>query len=561
MFNSLNNMLHPLFRLVFILYTIFLCPAVAQSIGYRIVPLPQQIIMQRGAPFRLTADCRIVVDGDNHDLWRDARFLQDYIVETTGMEIAIGNAPSGRRIVLRLNARQSATEGYHLSVSRKEVLIEGKTPQGVFYGIQTLRKSLAGVLASEILLPAVDIVDAPRFSYRGMHLDVSRHFFDVDFIKQYLDMMALHNMNTFHWHLTDDQGWRLELKRYPLLTEKGAVRSYTTLGRNSSIDDGTPYSGYFTQQQVRDIVNYARDRFITIIPEIDMPGHMLAALAAYPSLGCTGGPYEVEGHWGVFDDILCAGRDETFTFVEGVLEEVMDLFPSPYIHIGGDEAPRTRWQACPRCQQRIIDEHLSAPSLLENQDVENLTPEARLQGYFTRRVERFVNSHGRHLIGWDELLESDVDSSATIMSWRGVDGGLVASERGHNVIMTPTSHCYFNFYYVEDHDYGEPFAFEEVIPIAKTYDFDPAPSTLSDAARRHILGVQGNLWTEYCVYPSQAEYQVLPRMGALAEVQWMQPAQKDFTDWVNRQHCLKVLYDHHGWHYATHIYSSFVQMK
>jgi hexosaminidase len=420
----------------------------------------------------------------------------------------------------------------------------------VFYGIQTLRKSLVlpdkGQETVAVVLPAAEITDAPRFSYRGMHLDVARHFFSLDFVKQYIDMMVLHNMNTFHWHLTDDQGWRMEIKRYPKLAEIGGWRNYTTLGRNSDIDDGTRYGGYYTQQEMKEIVQYAKERFITVIPEIDMPGHMLGALTAYPELGCTGGPYEVEGHWGVFDDILCAGKEETFRFIEGVLEEVMDIFPSEYIHIGGDEAPRTRWEKCPLCQERIRKEHLTAKG--------NQSPEARLQGYFTKRVEAFVQSKGRKLIGWDELLDSDVNPSATIMSWRGVDGGLVASEKGHDVIMSPTSHCYFNFYLVKDYEWGEPYAFAEVIPIEKTYSFDPAPASLSEQAKKHILGAQGNLWSEYIHYNSEAEYQVLPRMGALSEVQWMQPSQKDFKAWVERERRLTLLYYRKGWAFAKHAF-------
>ena len=545
-----------------------LCPTMvahgAESTGagvdYRVVPLPRHIEMGKGEGFVLNEDCRVVVLSEGRDIWRCARFLQEYVAEATGMEIAANEVRvKGKSIVLRLNPKMTEKEGYRISVTKKEVLIEGLTAQGVFYGIQTLRKAMngavgeassmtgnAGQRAQTLVLPAVTIEDAPRFAYRGMHLDVARHFFSVDFVKEYIDMMALHNMNTFHWHLTDDPGWRIEIKRYPRLAEVGSRRNYTTLGRNAAVDDGTPYGGYYTQRQIREVVRYASDRFITVIPEIDMPGHMLAALTAYPELGCTGGPYEVEGHWGVFDDILCAGREETFSFVEGVLEEVMELFPSEYIHIGGDEAPRIRWQQCPRCQRRIADEGLTEKN--------GQKAEARLQGYFTKRVERFINDHQRKLIGWDELMESDVNESATIMSWRGVEGGIAASERGHDVIMSPTSHCYFNFYLVEEHDWGEPFAFDAVIPVEKTYGFDPAPATLSQQAQNHVLGVQGNLWSEYIHYDTQAEYQVLPRMGALAEVQWMDASQKDFREWVERERRLTLLYNKKGWRFAPHVF-------
>ena len=517
---------------------------------YCVVPLPNSIILQKGNGFLLDGKCVIVADTKDEDVQRNARFLSEYLRDDIGLGVRVADqSVKGRTILLRLNKKMQAEEGYRLTVGSKGVTIESLTARGIFYGIQTLRKSLIasdGKPLSAVWLPAVVVEDAPRFAYRGMHLDVARHFFGVDFVKQYIDMMALHNMNTFHWHLTDDQGWRIEIKRYPKLAELGSVRNYTTLGRNSAIDDETPYSGCFTQEEAREIVRYAADRFITVIPEIDMPGHMLGALKAYPELGCTGGPYEVEGHWGVFDDILCAGREETFQFVEGVLEEIMEVFPSEYIHIGGDEAPRTRWEKCPRCQKRIADEGIA--------DDANMKAEARLQGYFTKRVERFINSRGRKLIGWDELLESDVNESATIMSWRGQEGGLVASEKGHDVIMTPTSHCYFNFYLVEPHEWGEPYAFDAVIPLEKTYSFDPAPSTLSEQARSHILGAQGNMWTEYAQYPSQVEYQVLPRMGALAEAVWTKPDSKDYRLWIERERTLTNLYKKKGWSFAPHVF-------
>ena len=522
---------------------------------YQVVPLPHQVVMQQKEGFLLDAQTVIVVGSVGDEMQRNALFLQQYLKEETGWEVACQTKMTkGKKILLRLNPKMTEQEGYRLTVDRRQVVIEALTPQGVFYGIQTLRKALVMDDDQEeqlretgtVMLPAVVINDKPRFSYRGMHLDVARHFFSLDFVKEYIDMMVLHNMNTFHWHLTDDQGWRMEIKRYPKLTEIGAWRNYTTLGRNSIIDDGTRYGGYYTQEEMKEIVRYAQERYITVIPEIDMPGHMLGALTAYPGLGCTGGPYEVEGHWGIFDDILCAGKEETFRFVEGVLEEVMEIFPSEYIHIGGDEAPRTRWEQCPLCQERIKKEQIT--------ERDGQSAEARLQGYFTKRIEAFVHSKGRKLIGWDELLDSDVNPSATIMSWRGVEGGLKASEKGHDVIMSPTSHCYFNFYLVEDHEWGEPYAFDAVIPIETTYSFDPAPASLSEQAQKHILGAQGNLWSEYIHYDTEAEYQVLPRMGALCEVQWMDPQQKNYKEWVERQRRLTLLYIRDGWAFAKHAF-------
>ena len=515
-----------------------------RTADYNVVPLPRSVVMQKGEGFVLNP--RVVIVPHDGSLKRNAEFLSQYLKETTGMDIPVGQkGAKGSLIVLQLNPKMTEAEGYRISVTQKKVTIEGLSPQGVFYGIQTLRKSLAG-LQGEAVLPAAVIEDAPRFGYRGMHLDVARHFFGVEFVKKYLDAMALHNMNRFHWHLTDDQGWRVAIDRYPKLIEEGSKRNYTVLGRNSPIDDGTPYGGSFTKEELKEIVRYAQERYITVIPEIDMPGHMLGALKAYPELGCRGGPYEVEGHWGVFEDILCAGKEETFRFVEGVLTELMEIFPSEYIHIGGDEAPKVRWEQCPRCQQRIRELGLTSDGTQK--------AEAKLQGYFTKRVEAFLNKHGRKLIGWDELMESDVNETATIMSWRGVKGGLEASRKGHDVIMAPMSHCYFDYYQTKDHEWEEPFSFANVITVETTYGLDPAPETLTPEAQKHILGAQANLWTEYIAHESQAFYQVLPRMGALSEVQWVMPAQKDFRQFVERERRLTLLYKVYGWAFAGHIF-------
>lgn len=514
--------------------------------NYQVVPLPQSVQLLNDQPVKICRKATISVADGNADMQRNARFLAGYLKEATGLDVPIGPKQKGQSaIILKLNPKIANAEGYRITVAKGDVTVEGQTPRGVFYGIQTLRKSLP-LTQGPAVFPAVAINDQPRFGYRGMLLDVSRHIFPLSFVKQYIDMMALHNMNTFHWHLTDDQGWRIEIKKYPKLTTEGSKRAYTVLGRNSRVDDGKPYGGYFTQEECREIVEYARERYITVIPEIDMPGHMLGALTAYPELGCTGGPYHVAGRWGVYDDILCAGKEEVFSFVEDVLTEVMDIFPAEYIHIGGDESPRTRWKTCERCQKRIAEEGLTAKN--------GQSPEARLQGYFTKRIENFINNHGRKLIGWDELLESDVNESATIMSWRGTRGGIEASRKGHDVIMSPVGYCYFDYYQTENHTWGEPLSFDITLPIEKTYSFNPAPPTLDAEAQKHIIGVQANLWTEYIPYATQAEYQVLPRMGALAEVQWMEPSQKDFSSFVERSQSLLGWYKHYGWHYATHIY-------
>ena len=516
--------------------------------SYDVVPLPDKMFMTRRLPFMLSQETKIAYKGDEN-MMRNANFLSQYIKELTGMKLEVVKAEKKQRntILLKLSKDVKEEEGYGITIHDAGVTIEGKTAAGVFYGIQTLRKSMPIVKDAKVIeLPAVQITDAPRFGYRGMMLDVSRHFFSVEFVKQYIDLIALHNMNVLHWHLTDDQGWRVEIKKYPRLTEIGSQRSETVIGRNSQVYDGTPYGGYYTQEQMREIVEYARQRYIEVIPEIDMPGHMLAVLAAYPNLGCTGGPYEVGTSWGVFDDILCAGKEETFQFVQDVLDEVMDIFPSKYIHIGGDEAPRTQWKKCELCQKRIKEEGIKGD--------DKMSAEAKLQGYFAKRVEKYLSSKGRKLIGWDELLDSDVEKSAAIMSWRGMEGGLKASSLGHDVVMTPTDHVYFDHYQVEE-TWNEPLNICCTLTMEQVYKFEPAPDTLSDEAKKHILGAQANLWTEYITCENLAEYMVLPRMGALAESQWMQPDKKNYQNFVERAAHLCEIYDLYGITYAKHIFN------
>ena len=517
---------------------------------YRVVPLPDRIDGIRGADFRLTDNCIINYPTGQRDMERNAALLSQYVEELTGMHLSTRptvNAKDGLgNISLLIDPKMDNDEGYRITIMPRAVEISGRTAAGVFYGIQTLRKSLPAGQCPEVLLPAAQVSGSPQFGYRGMHLDCVRHFFGVETVKRYIDIMALHGMNRLHWHLTDDQGWRIEIKKYPRLAEVGGWRNGTTLGHNSPVNDGIRYGGYFTQEEIRDIVRYAADRYITIIPEIDMPGHMVAALTAYPELGCTGGPYEVWGMWGVHDDILCMGKDHTLQFVQDVLDEVMELFPSRYIHIGGDEAPRVRWEQCPLCQKRISD--------LGIHGTERQSAEALLQGWFTTRIQDYLSRHGRSIIGWDELLGCDVDASATIMSWRGAEPGAEGAKLGHDVIMSPTSHCYFDYYQTKDHEWGEPFSFANIITVETTYSLDPAPKTLSPEAQAHILGAQANLWTEYIAHESQAFYQVLPRMGALCEVQWVMPEKKDYKQFVERERRLTLLYKHYGWPFAPHIF-------
>ncbi len=516
--------------------------------NFNIVPLPDKIQTTDGKVFILQDGVTVGCKENDENMLRNVRFLSEYVKEQTGITLSNQAVNKKATILLCLNEKINNKEGYRLTVNNKKILIEGSTPAGVFYGIQTLRKALPVMKEAQMIeIPAVVIDDAPRFAYRGMHLDVSRHFFPLRFVKQYIDMMVLHNMNTFHWHITDDQGWRIEIKKYPELTKKGSIRQRTVVGRNTELFDYTPYGGYFTQEEAKEIVRYAAERYIKVIPEIDMPGHMLAALHAYPELGCTGGPYEVCPLWGVFDDILCAGNPKVYDFVKGVLDEICEIFPSEIVHIGGDEAPRTRWQQCAKCQEMIRKQGLKADA--------KYPAEAKLQGYFTSVVEDYLASKGKRILGWDEILEGDVRPSAMIMSWRGVEGGIDASAKGHDVVMAPTSHFYFDYYQVEmNRRFREPQLIGGTLPIDKTYSFEPIPAGMSDEAKSHILGVQANLWTEYITCDEVVEYQVLPRMGALCEVQWMQPEKKNFEQFVERSRHLTDIYEHYGWQYAKHLY-------
>ena len=446
-----------------------------------------------------------------------------------------------------------ADEGYSLDIDPSKIIIKASSAAGFYYAVQSLKQLLPIAVygdkksdsVEEWEVPCAHIDDAPRFSYRGMHLDVARHFFSVDEVKRYIDLLAMHKLNVFHWHLTDDQGWRIEIKKYPKLTEIGSIRKYTMVEKNFDQYDNTPYGGYYTQEQIRDIVNYAKERFITIIPEVDLPGHMVAALASYPSLGCTGGPYEVQGVWGVHPDVLCAGKEETYEFVTDVLSEVIELFPSRYIHIGGDECPKDRWKKCPLCQARIRKLGLKT-------DKEH-TAEERLQSYFMTRVEKFLNENNRQIIGWDEILEGGAAPNATVMSWRGTDGGVQAAKLRHNVVMTPNTYLYFDYYQSEDTQ-TEPLAIGSYVPLERVYDFEPVPDTLDNDSKKYILGAQANLWTEYISDFKQVEYMLLPRLDALSEVQWTQPENKNWVNFLDRlQHNIQV-YDLKGYNYGKHIF-------
>ena len=520
---------------------------------YDVVPLPQNIQIQKGEPFLLSNDQVQILAPET--LMGEAVFLQAYLKDVTGQVFSIAPKREKRKtyIELAISPNVTESEGYVLTINKKGVTIAGGSAAGVFYGIQTLRKSLASIdkaTSSIFLLPSSIITDAPRFSWRGMHLDCSRHFWSVDFVKKFIDLLAMHNMNVFHWHLTDDQGWRIEIKMWPSLTTVGSQRSGTIIGTNSDLDDGIPYGGYYTQAELREVVAYAAARHITIVPEIDMPGHMLAALAAYPELGCTGGPYQVGHYWGVYKDVLCVSNPRVYEFVEDVLTEVMDIFPSEVIHIGGDETPTDKWQACPKCQALNTT---FGTAVAQSEAFSPLTSKlSSLQAHFTKRVFDFLTSKGRRALGWDEILDG-APQDAMIMSWRGSAPGAKAAEAGHDVVMAPTTHCYFDYQQVKDTQF-EPSRCGGFIPVERVYSLDPAPDSLSVEARSHILGTQANLWSEYMTNEQMVEYQALPRMSALAEVQWTQPERKDYKAFLQRLTRFTSLFERYHYTYAKHLW-------
>lgn len=521
---------------------------------YEIIPKPLDVNCKGDASFLLKDGVAVIYPENNQKMQDNAEFLVDYVEKQTGVKLTShAGMPVDGAICLTLDLNDDNAEAYKLIVNDKRVCISGASEAGVFYGIQTLRKSLPVAQDINVNLSAVEIYDKPRFAYRGAMLDVARHFYTVDEVKTFIDMLALHNINRFHWHLTDDQGWRIEIKKYPKLMSIASERKETVVGRwYSGIYDGKPYGGYYTQDELRDVIDYAAKRHITIIPEVDLPGHMQAALTAYPELGCTGGPYEVRTIWGVSQDVLCVGNDFTLQFVKDVLSEVADIFPSEYIHIGGDECPKVRWEKCPKCQERI-------KSLGLKSDAKH-TKEQRLQSYMIQEAAKYLKEKGKRIIGWTEILEGGLVPDATLMSWIGESGGIEAAHQHHDVIMTPNTYLYFDYYQskkVED----EPLAIGGYLPIEKTYNYEPMPKELTEEEQQYIKGVQANLWTEYIPVFSQVQYMVLPRLGAAAEVQWTDPSKKDYKDFLRRVPHLVAVYDCYGWNYATHVYDVNVDMK
>ncbi len=522
--------------------------------NYNLVPLPNSMVKESGA-FTLNGNCEFIVQkGLDSKYTKVAEDFAKQLNLVSGVDMKVlskATKKAAKNTITFVKSKSVPAEGYKLKVEKDKVLIEAAAPDGFFHAIQTVKQLLPAAIYGKAEakdqkweIPCVEINDTPRFTYRGMHLDVSRHFFGVNEVKRYIDVLAAHKLNYMHFHLTDDQGWRIEIKKYPKLTTVGSVRKYTMIGRNFGSSDGKSYGGFYTQDEIKDIVKYAQDRYITIIPEIDLPGHMVAALAAYPEYGCTGGPYEVWGTWGVNDDILCAGKESTFKFLEDVLTEVMELFPSKYIHIGGDESPRVRWEKCPLCQAKIKGLGLIGD--------ENHTAEAKLQSYVTSRVEKFLNEKGRRIIGWDEILEGGLAPNATVMSWRGISGGIEAARMKHDVIMTPGYPLYFDHF--QSLNPNEPVAIGGYSPVDKVYAFEPVPSELTKEEAKHILGPQANLWSEYILSNEQLEYMLLPRLAALSEVQWTNAEKKNYADFENRIGHIAQIYDAMGMNYAKHVF-------
>lgn len=535
-------------------------PGTRYSEGYlpnnrlSIIPQPNSLITSPNEEwFIVNKQTRVILKSEKAK--KPLHFLTNRLETVTDLTLPIlkssNKGENNAILFIASNDKSLGKEGYRLSVSKQNVQIEANEEAGFFYAIQSLLQLLPHQIYSsqkedcnEWNIPAVAITDVPRFEYRGLHLDVGRHMFPVSFIKKYIDLLSMQKMNRFHWHLTEDQGWRIEIKKYPKLTEIGSIRKETLANRYSTITqpiyDQTPYGGYYTQEEIKEIVQYAKDRYVTVIPEIDLPGHMLAALTAYPELGCTGGPYEVGTRWGIYDDVLCAGNEKIYPFIEDILTEVFALFPSEYVHIGGDECPKTRWEKCAKCQAKIKKE--------------NLKNEHELQSYVIRRAEKFLNSHGKKLIGWDEILEGGIAPNATLMSWRGVAGGITAAKSGHPVIMTPNTHVYLD-HYQANMDFS-PLGNGRVASLEWTYSYNPIPKELKPEEALNIKGVQANVWTEYLRTPDMVEYMTYPRASAVAEIGWTNQENKNWDSYLERLQTQFDRWRYYRLNYATHYKTS-----
>jgi hexosaminidase len=505
-------------------------PAKSQDWQIPLVPLPQKMQQKKGV-FRFGPSTRLQIISPNENTGEMAGFFSELLSGEMNFRPEIVQDPSGRikknTVVFVLDGDGiSGREGYKLSITKRTIKISAGTGTGLFYGLQTLRQMIASektqTSGKTVKLACVEIDDAPRFAYRGIMLDVARHFFPKEAILKYIELLAFYKFNYLHLHLTDDQGWRLEIKKYPELTRIGSYREETLIGHMRDKPqqfDGKKYGGFYTQEDMKEIIARAQKFHITIVPEIEMPGHSQAVLTSFPELGCTGGPYKVRTVWGISDDVLCAGNENTYKFLENVLTEVADLFPGEFIHVGGDECPKVRWQSCPKCQAMIRKE--------------NLKDERELQSYLIKRASFILKDKAKKLLGWDEILEGGLAPEATVMSWRGIKGGIEAAKMGHQVVMSPTTYCYLD-YYQSVNKTSEPLAIGGFLPLSKVYSFDPVPADFTREEAAFVIGGQGNLWTEYIDNESKLEYMLLPRALALSELLWTPNERKDFTGFQKR---------------------------
>ncbi|MCI2060537.1 MAG: family 20 glycosylhydrolase [Bacteroidales bacterium] len=535
---------------------LFICPLLAVACNkrvvadYNVIPQVQNLSVKDGDVYVFDSSRKLVYD--NQDSRRSLELFAQDLEELVGIRpsVAAGTSEDAKgNVYFTLGLQDGRKEAYSINVSSDGILVQAVAPEGIYRATRTLLKSVGTEKTSSVEFPSAEVSDWPRFGYRGLMLDVSRHFSDVEMVKRTIDMLALHQLNMFHWHLTDDQGWRIEIKSHPELTEVGAWRDDTVVGRYlGGMDyptDGKRHGGFYTQEQIREIVAYAKERYIEIIPEIDLPGHTSAVLAAYPQLGCEDKEYKVANRWGVIRDVLCAGNPASLNLFKDIMNEVCELFPGKYIHLGGDECVKERWKACPKCQRKIRELGLKDGSRYSKEDY--------LQSWFMGEVASFVQSKGKRVIGWDEILEGVPMDDSVIMSWRGTEGGITAARMGHDVVMTPTSDMYF--------DQSQTLASQlEEIPVGgfinvmKVYSYEPLPASLTPEQQKHILGCQANVWCEYMPEERIRQYQMLPRLAALSEVQWTMPERKNYKDFLKRLPKMLSIYDHYGYNYAKHIF-------
>lgn len=535
---------------------LFICPLLAVACNkrvvadYNVIPQVQNLSVKDGDVYVFDSSRKLVYD--NQDSRRSLELFAQDLEELVGIRpsVAAGTSEDAKgNVYFTLGLQGGREEAYSINVSSDGILVQAVAPEGIYRATRTLLKSVGTEKTSSVEFPSAEVSDWPRFGYRGLMLDVSRHFSDVEMVKRTIDMLALHQLNIFHWHLTDDQGWRIEIKSHPELTEVGAWRDDTVVGRylggTDYPTDGKRHGGFYTQEQIREIVAYAKERYIEIIPEIDLPGHTSAVLAAYPQLGCEDKEYKVANRWGVIRDVLCAGNPASLDLFKDIMDEVCELFPGKYIHLGGDECVKERWKACPKCQRKIRELGLKDGSRYSKEDY--------LQSWFMGEVASFVQSKGKRVIGWDEILEGVPMDDSVIMSWRGTEGGITAARMGHDVVMTPTSDMYF--------DQSQTLASQlEEIPVGgfinvmKVYSYEPLPASLTPEQQKHILGCQANVWCEYMPEERIRQYQMLPRLAALSEVQWTMPERKNYKDFLKRLPKMLSIYDHYGYNYAKHIF-------